>query len=861
MTTWWRKLRGRSRLKSIDAELREEMQTHLAMKAEETGDAARARRQFGNTTLLLEDARAAWGWPAVEAWLRDLRYGFRMMGRRRGFAATLVLTLALGIGTSSTIFALVDTVLIRPLPYPSPDRLVMVHETKPSDNWARTPVAPGRLEDWQRLARSFEAVAGSTTDSIIDTTGGTPERVPGSFVSPRFFAVLGVPALLGRAFNADEERFGGPAVVVISEGFWRRRFGADPEILGRTLILGGGRFTVVGVMPATVQHPSTATEIWVPGKTPPDLLKIREARFYQCIGRLRPGVTVEQAQADLAAVQQSLGRRYPTTDAGWSVEVRPLKEELVGSLRPALLLLVGSVGLLLLTACANVACLLLAQLDARRTEVATRHAIGGSRGAIARQLLAEGLAYSAVGGLVGLAASFAGVELLRRRLPDVPRIADLVVDARVLGFVLALSVLVAVLFSLAPVLQTFRSDTCGSALRGGRGVAGTSQRAPRALVCAQLALATVLLVGAGLFLRSLMRLQETPLGFRADDVLTLRVSASYGEPPSATAPRHQQLMDALSALPGVSSAAVASSLPGVEAPWPGEFEIVGERSPDGKLRFAGWRIVSAQYFETVGIPIVSGTTCRMSREPTRLFEALVNRSFAERYLRGRDPIGRTLRRGPIGQAEPRIVGVVADAREGGPASDPAPLIYACGYLHYWPDAYFLIRGHGDPAAMVPAARDAIRKIEPSRPIYAVRPLSEALHGALAQQRFRTLLVSLFSAMALALAAVGLYGVMAYLVTTRTKEIGLRIAIGARPSQILADILKSAGALTGAGVLIGTLVAAAVSSAASSLLYGVGPFDTTTYLVAVGTLVAVALVASLIPGRRATAIDPTVALRE
>jgi putative ABC transport system permease protein len=307
--------------------------------------------------------------------------------------------------------------------------------------------------------------------------------------------------------------------------------------------------------------------------------------------------------------------------------------------------------------------------------------------------------------------------------------------------------------------------------------------------------------------------------------------------------------------------AVTSSLPGVDAPWPGEFEIVGERSPDGTLRFAGWRIVTAQYFETVGIPIVSGTTCRMSREPTQRFEALVNRSFAERYLRGRDPIGRTLRRGPIGEAEPRIVGVVADAREGGPASNPAPLIYACGYLHYWPDAYFLLKGQGDPAALAPAARAAARKVEPSRPVYAVRPLGEALDGALAQERFRTLLITLFSAMALTLSAVGLYGVMAYRVTARTKEIGLRIAIGARPNQILAEILKSGGTLTGVGILIGSIVAAGASSVAGNLFYGVGPFDTAAYLVAIGTLVAVALVACLIPGRRATVIDPTRALRE
>ncbi|MPY89994.1 MAG: FtsX-like permease family protein [Luteitalea sp.] len=542
MTSWGRKLRGWCRRRSIEAELREEMQAHLDMKAEETCDPDGARRQFGNTTLLLEEARDAWGWPQVEAWLRDFRYGLRMMRRRPGFAATVVLTLALGIGSSSTIFSLIDTVLIRPLAYPSPDSLVALHEKKPSDDRARTPVAPGRLEDWQRLATSFEALAGSTTDTLTDTTGPVPERISGAFVSPRFFTVLGVTPIAGRVFNAEEEQFGGPAVVVVSEGFWRRRFGADPRVLGRSLMLAEGSFTIVGVMPAAVQHPSAATEIWVPGKTPPDLLEVREARFYNAVGRLKEGVTLEQAHADLAAVQRTLGEQYPKTDAGWSVGIRPLKEELVGEVRLALWLLLGSVGLLLLIACANIACLLLVQLNGRRAEIATRHAIGASHAAIARQLLAEGLVYSLAGGLLGLVAAFAGVELLRKRLPDVPRISELAVNTRMLAFVLGVSVLAAVLFSLAPVLQTFRHNLAGSVIRSGKGAVSRSQRLPRILVGAQLALATVLLVGAGLFLRTLMSLQEAPLGFRPDSVLTLRISfsSSFAEPPDAAVPRHPE---------------------------------------------------------------------------------------------------------------------------------------------------------------------------------------------------------------------------------------------------------------------------------------------------------------------------------
>jgi putative ABC transport system permease protein len=643
---------------------------------------------------------------------------------------------------------------------------------------------PGAWKTGKRLTEAFEALAGSRTDTLTDATGPEPERISGAFVSPRFFTVLSTPAALGRTFQEDEERFGGPAVAVISDGLWRQRFGADRGALGRNLTLPGGRFTIFGVMPPAFQYPTAATEIWIPDRTSPVVLKLREARFYQTIGRLKTGVTVAQAQTDLAAVQRTLGEQYPQTDAGWSVAVRPLKEELTGSVRLALWMLLGSVGLLLLIACANVACLMLAQLNGRGAEIAMRLAFGAGRGAITRQLLAEGLVYAFAGGLLGLGAALAGVNALQKSLTGIPRIGELAVDARLLGFVLAASLLTAVLFTLAPALQTFRRDPARLAIRGGRGIVGGSQRLPRFLVAAQLALATVLLVGAGLFLRSLMSLQEKPLGFRSDNVLALRISASFSEEPASTMPRHQRTLDALAAVPGVTSVAMSTGLPGVNTTWPREFQIAGEPSPDGTLQFAGWRIVTASYFQTLGIPILAGQTCRMAMDPNQAYEAVVNRSFADRHLKGRDPIGRTIQGGPIGDSMPRIVGVVADVKEDGAGKDTTPVIYACGYLRYWPDSDILVRTAGDPAGMTNAVRQAIRAIEPSRPVYAVWPLTEAMHGTLAQERFRTALVSLFSTMALTLAAIGLYGVMAYMVTMRTKEIGVRISLGARPGQIL-----------------------------------------------------------------------------
>lgn len=858
MAEWWHKLTAILRRKDIDADLQEELQTHLEMKSSATGDPYASRRQFGNQALLLEDSRAAWRWPRIEAWLRDFRYALRIVGRQPAFAATIVLTLALGIGASSTIFALIDTVLIRPLPYPHPDRLVAVHETRLGDGATRTRVSPGRLEDWHRLNRTFDAISASYVDTLTETTGQLPERISGAFVSPRFFSVLSTPAALGRVFTPQEEQFGGPLAIVIGDGLWRRRFSADPGVLGRTLRLTDQSYTIVGVMPRTFQYPDPLTEVWAPKQAWPGLLQIREARFYAGVGRLKPGVTAERAQADMAAVQQRLGQQYPKTDSGWSVVVEPLKDQLVGKIRLALGLLVGSVSLLLLIACANVACLLLARLNSRAAEIAMRYSLGAGRAAIARQLFTEGLVYALAGGLLGMAAVFGGIGFLRKQLPDIPRIAELAVDPRMLALVVAVSVLAAVLFSLAPILQTFRRDLTGSLIGCGGRVIGR-QRLPRVLVSAQLAFATALLIVAGLFLQSLMRLQEAPLGFRPANVLTLRVAASFNEQPDAAVQRHRRMLDALASVTAVSAVAMSTGLPGANPSWPREFTIAGEPAPGGSVRFASWRVVSAGYFQTLGIPVLQGRTCRMNTDPDRAFETLVNRSFADRYFQGRDAIGRIILQ--AGDAASRkIVGVVGDAREDGLNKEPQPLIYACGYLRFWPDSDFLIQTR-NPAAIANAVREAIRVIDPSRPIYSVRPLTDALHGALAQTRFRTLLVTLFSMMALTLAAVGLYGVMSYMVSQRTREIGIRMALGARSGQIVGEILRSGCVLTGAGAAAGIALAAVASRLMTTLLYGIQPTDVTTYLSAAGVLFGVALLACLIPGRRATSIDPTQALRE
>jgi predicted permease len=855
-----RKLRAQLRRESIDADLDEEMRTHLEMKAAASGDDGAARRQFGNVTLLIEESRAVWSWTRLDDWLRDFRYAIRGMARRPGFSTTIVLTLALGIGASSALYSLIDAVLIRPLPYPSAERLVALYEAKASDPRSRTPVAPGRLADWQQMSSSFAALAGGYDDALTDTTAGSPERVSAAFVSPRFFDVLATAPILGRTFLPEEEHFGGPSSIVISEGFWRRRFASSPTVLGSRLILSDQSFTVVGVLPHQFQFPKPSTEIWLPKQANRDLLKIREARFYRVIAVLKPGKSLAQAQSEMASLQKRLGELYPRTDAGWTVAVEPLKDVLVGKVRGALWLLSGSVSLLLLIACANVACLLLARLNSRGVEIATRTSLGAGRAAIARQLLAEGMIYAAAGGLLGLAAVYAAIGSLRTQLVDIPRITELAVDGRIVLVAAGVSLLSSVLFSMAPMVASFRRDLSRLLIRGGRSIVGGGQRLPRVLVFAQFALATALLIGSSLFLRSLLRMESTPLGMRTQDVLALRVGASYNERPADVIQRHDRILRALTEVPGVASVAMSTGLPGVNSTWPREFAIEGEPSTDGELRFAAWRIVTAGYFDTVGIRLIAGQTCRMTSDNDRPFEVVVNQRFADRYFAGRDPLGHTIAQGPQGDVATRIVGVVADAREDGPGIEPQPLIYSCGYVRYWPDSEFLTRS-ANPAAIANAVRAAIRAVEPSRPVYSVRTLEDALNESLAPTRFRTLLVGLFSLLALALAAIGLYGVMAYMVSQRTREIGIRVALGARKSQVFGEVLRSGGLLAAGGAAVGVAIAAALSKVLGSLLFGVPALDGISYVAAVGVLLASALLACMIPSKRAASIDPVRALRE
>jgi putative ABC transport system permease protein len=797
------------------------------------------------------------GLPGV-AVLDHLRAAARALRRRPGLSAAVVSTLTLGIGANSAIFSAVDVVLLKPLPYPDADRLVSVYESNLARRQATQLVAPVRLEEWNRMNRTFTGLAASYFENVTDTSGPLPERVAAMRVSPRFFSVLGVGAAAGRTFNPDEEHFGGPTVVVLSDPFWRKRFNADPSAIGRSLTLGGASRTIVGVMPPSFRYPSATTEVWMPAQAPAVLLQARQARFYTAIGRLKAGVTPDQAQADLAAAQAQLGKQFPQTDAGWSALVVPLKEEQVGGVRRSLWLLLGAVALVLLAACGNIACLMLADAARREREIAVRIALGASRARIVGHLMAEGMILASGGAALGLLLARWGIGLLRTAGSALPRIDDLHVDARVVGFTLALGVATTIAFALAPALQATRGEVAARLAHAGRGRIGGRQGLQRVLVGAQIALAIVLLAGAGLLLRSFSQLAQTAPGFDPAQVITFRMSAQWTERTDAVMSRQARTVARLTAIPGVVSAAFSQILPAALDLPPGEFTIVGRAT--GDHLYATGRSVSAGYFRTLHIPLLQGDTCR--DDPAKPYRTvLVTRAFADRFFPGESPIGHAIEFSSTAGIRQEIVGVVGDVRESGLTKDPPALAYVCGLQPYWPDSYFLVRTARGGNVTAGTMRDALREIEPNRAMYDVRPLADAVAGTIAQQRLSTILLSLFAAAALMLAAIGLHGTLSQFVSQRRREIGLRMALGAQSWQVMAQVVAHGAGVTLIGIAFGLAGGLALARLMATLIFGISMRDPLTFAVVPIVLAVMAAAATVLPARRAIRIDPIEALRE
>jgi putative ABC transport system permease protein len=803
-----------------------------------------------------------------------MRNSVRSLLANPGFTAVALVTLALGIGATTAIFSVVNGVLLRPLPYPHRDRIVQVwapSAAEPNGSHA----APDFLE-LQRSNRTLDVLAGYREDAVtIILPGGEPERLSGALVTVDYFDVFGTAPLAGRTFSRASDAGTSEPLAVIGEVLWRQTLGSDPGAVGRLVRINGVPYTIAGIMPEAFDYPSGA-RVWLlspkpvplaPIDIPGDLLEARGVHYFQAVGRLKAEATLARANQDLGAIADDLARRFPQDNAGRGASVEPLHERIVGDVREALLVLLAAVGVVLLIACANVASLLLARGSGRQREMAIRSALGASRGRLARQLLGESLLLAAGGGALGLLAAGWAVALLISVIPgDIPRVDEIGIDVRVAAAAIGVSLLSALLFGLVPSLQVSRTDT-SSVLReaGDRGSTGGRRRArTRAtLVVIEIALTLVLLVSAGLLANSFLRLQNTDPGFQTEQVTLVEFPLPQGRYPDGKrqAAFYQQLLDRLSARGEITTAAVGFPSPLRGSNAAASFAIEGRTHANRADRpRANIASVSPAYLRTMGITLLSGRhfTDR-DREPAPA-PIIVNAAMARRYWPGEDAIGKRIRFDETEDEWLTVVGIAADSRNLGLATDPAPLLYMP--FHYFPLQFMSLvaRSPGGTAAVAQAVRAEVRAIDPELPIDSVMPLADVVKASIAEPRFRTLLLAGFALTALVLAAIGVYGLISYSVAQRTREIGIRVALGAQPRQVTAPIVREGITLALIGIALGLAGAIVATRLLSSFLFGIEATDPLTFAAVAAVLLMVALLASYIPSRRASKVDPLDALR-
>jgi len=793
--------------------------------------------------------------------MRNWRMALRALSRRPLFAATVVILLTLGIGVNTALFSVVNTVLLKPLPFPRPSELVTVMEASTAKSQKVSLVAPVRLVEWGRMSRTFQAISGIYAENVTDTAMQEPQRLDGRRVAPRYFEVYGMRALAGRTFVPEEEADGGPLAAVISYGLWERRYGLDPQITSRRMLIEGQPYSIVGVMPQTFA--SGSVDVWLPAQVKPFLLRMREARFYSGVGRMKPGVTIEQAQADLASVENALGEQYPATDKGWSAVVGDLKENRVGDARQPLVLLFGAVALLLLITVSNVACLVLAQLKERERELAIRASLGATQPQVMANVLREIAWLAAAGAAGGYGLARFSVKALAKLFADTPRMAELAIDWRALAFAVTISVAGALAFGLLPALRVTRASNAGSLIRAGRGVAGQRQWVQHALIGGQMALTMLLLAGAGLLLRSFYNLSHVEMGFDFAHTLLFHVGAGWAEDRTKIGRMQEQLIAGLERIPGVQSAGMTNFLPasGATLRYNITLEGVAATEQTGNMP-TGYRLVSPGYLQALRVPLLAGEWCpelrvNLQGEP----RMMVNRRFVDIYGHGRDVLGRHIRFPGNDSGIPWVVvGVIGNLKEDSLAAPDYPYVYACAGGGNWPDPEYAVRTAGDPLRAMNAVRQVVGEVAPGRAIFGVQTLDEALDATLDRPRSNARLLVLFGLAAMTLAAVGLYGLVTQIVNTRRREMGVRIALGAAPRQIVGPVVASAGRLIAAGIGIGAALAVAFEPLFRTLIFGVSPLDGASLAYAAALLAVVSILAALVPARRAAAVDPMESMR-
>ena len=866
---WWKSL---FRKRALDAQLDSELRFHVEeltaanIAAGLTPEEARRRAvlEFGGREQIKEELRDVHRISIVESTLANLKSAFRFIRKAPSFSIIVIVTLALGIGANSAVFSAIDAILLRSLPFPNGDQLMELRQYNPKMKSPRTRLAPVRLEDWNRMNSTFQAITGYYSEDNSETSGALPEKVTQAFVAPRFLQVWSVSPALGRDFNSEEEHFGGPNAILISDRFWRRRFGADPNALGKKLRINGYSSSIVGVMPASFLFPDRDVDVWSPGPPDAPIAQSREWTWYLAIGRLKPGVTLEQARANLATVQKQLGSAFPKTDADLNVGIEPLKEMTVGGVRRSLWILYGSVSLLLLIACTNIIALLLARAAQRQHEISVRFSLGGSRAAIVTQLLTEVFVLALAGAALGLLVANAASKVFRTLAADLPRVEEIRLDWRIVLYSLVCSVLATLVCGLFPAIRGTRRNMSSSLTQASRTQVSTRNPLQWLLVGVQVALAVTLLAGAGLLLRSFQELGRVSPGFDPNRVLTFHISASYAETADwkGLTQRIDRTIDSLGSMPGVETAATANALPGVPSHYEMELKFTdGQVDPDRKI-VAESRFVSPGYFATMQIPLLSGELCRETPDSTKSINVLVNRSFANTYLAESTGVGRHLQEVPSSAFLPRgeIRGIVGDAREEGLNREPGPTVYWCTCAA-GPDPFYLVRTRTEPMAMAETIRKKIHEIEPARSVFNIAPLTDHLDEAFAENRLRTVLLAFFAATAVSLACVGLYGTLSYSVNVRRREVGLRLALGALRGQIVKQFLLQGLGVSFLGCLAGSVLAAAFARVLSGMLYGVSPTDMPTLLGVVLLVLVVAAIASLAPAIRAASVEPMQVLRE